>query len=87
MVNYQAVFGNSIDNADVIHRALDYLTSVKYKLAFNDSFIMDKIMLAYPGLLSNGGKSILSLYFIILQKMWFFHYSYYSWLIYDEYYY
>lgn len=50
------MFSSDVDNADVIHVALDYLVTNGYKIDFNDTQIADKLMIAYPGVFTNGGK-------------------------------
>lgn len=55
-VLYDVVFSSNVDNADVIHQALDYLITQGYMIDFNDTQIADKLMIAYPGVFTNGGE-------------------------------
>lgn len=51
------MFSENVDNADIIHQALDYLITNNYMLTFNGSSISDLLLLEYPGVFVNGGKS------------------------------
>jgi len=57
LVTYQAAYGSAVDEADAIHRALDYLVMSNYLLLFNGTNIEDQRFILVDGIFNElGGK-------------------------------
>ncbi|KAF6031164.1 hypothetical protein EB796_010522 [Bugula neritina] len=55
LVTYQAAYGSAVDEADAIHRALDYLVMSNYLLLFNGTNIEDQRFILVDGIFNELG--------------------------------